>query len=280
MAGSTAENPTYRLLAALVLSVTFMLLDHRTEVGAWLRHGLDVPVAVVHSIAQWPVNVAGGVGDGLQSRSSLQDSHRRLTRQNLILRQKVQRLAVLEAENVRLRELLGSSANLDAGVFVTEIVGVSADPNRQELWIRSPSEAPAFPGQAVLDAEGIIGQVVNAGVINARVLLITDASHAMSVQVNRNGVRAVLAGSGAVDELRLLYVPVTADIQEGDLLVSTGLGARYPRGYPVAKVTSVTLLPGAAFAEIIATPAARIDRASHVLLVKTPVANQERPGNE
>ena len=120
----------------------------------------------------------------------------------------------------------------------------------------------------MLDAQGLIGQVVDAGPLSARVLLVTDASHAMSVQVNRNGVRAVLAGTGQSDGLKLLYVPDTADIREGDLLVSTGLGQRYPRGYPVATVTTVRHQSGAPFAEITARPTARVDRASHVLLVQ------------
>ncbi|HBP70156.1 MAG TPA: rod shape-determining protein MreC, partial [Alcanivorax sp.] len=120
-----------------------------------------------------------------ETRSNLMESRERLERQVLILEQKVQRLAVLQAENVRLRELLNSSANLDASVLVAEIIGVDPDPNRQELVINKGGQDDVLQGQAVLESQGLIGQVVEAGPLSARVLLITDASHAMSVQVNR-----------------------------------------------------------------------------------------------
>ena len=171
--------------------------------------------APIHYVAHLPVDSGQWLTEQAQSRSSLMEENQRLQRQSLILEQKVQRLAVLEAENVRLRELLNSSADLDANVLVAEIIGVDPDPNRQELVINKGTGSDVFRGQAVLDAQGLIGQVVDAGPLSSRVLLLTDASHAMSVQVNRNGVRAVLAGN-AQTGLRLLYVPDTADIEEGD----------------------------------------------------------------
>lgn len=272
---SAPANPLYRLTIALVLSIIVMVLDQRTQWASPVRYVLGALTAPVHYIAHLPVDSGQWLTEQAQSRSSLLDENRRLQRKSLILEQKVQRLAVLEAENVRLRELLNSSADLDASVLVAEIIGLDADPNRQELVINKGSGSEVVTGQAVLDAQGLIGQVVEAGPLSSRVLLLTDASHAMSVQVNRNGVRAVLAGTGQVGGLRLLYVPDTADIQKGDLLVSTGLGQRYPRGYPVATITSVRHQSGAAFAEISARPTARIDRASHVLLVQ-PSALPER----
>ena len=264
---TASANPLYRLVAALVLSVIVIVLDQRTPWAEPVRHVLAYLTAPIHYVAHLPVDSGQWLTEQAQSRSSLMEENQRLQRQSLILEQKVQRLAVLEAENVRLRELLNSSADLDANVLVAEIIGVYPDPNRQELVINKGTGSDVFRGQAVLDAQGLIGQVVDAGPLSSRVLLLTDASHAMSVQVNRNGVRAVLAGNGQTG-LRLLYVPDTADIEEGDLLVSTGLGQRYPRGYPVGTVTSVRHQSGAPYADITALPTARIDRASHVLLVQ------------
>ena len=264
---TASASPLYRLVAALVLSVIVIVLDQRTPWAEPVRHVLGYLTAPVHYIAHFPVDSGQWLSEQAQSRSSLMEENQRLQRQSLILEQKVQRLAVLEAENVRLRELLNSSADLDANVLVAEIIGVDPDPNRQELVINKGTVSDVYRGQAVLDAQGLIGQVVDAGPLSSRVLLLTDASHAMSVQVNRNGVRAVLAGNGQTG-LRLLYVPDTADIEVGDLLVSTGLGQRYPRGYPVGTVTTVRHQSGAPYAEITALPTARIDRASHVLLVQ------------
>lgn len=276
---TASANPLYRLVAALILSIIVMVLDQRTPWAQPVRYFLGALTAPVHYVAHLPVDSGEWLTEQAQSRSSLLEENRRLQRKSLILEQKVQRLAVLEAENVRLRELLNSSADLDANVLVAEIIGLDADPNRQELIINKGAGSQVITGQAVLDSQGLIGQVVEAGPLSSRVLLLTDASHAMSVQVNRNGVRAVLAGSGQTGGLRLLYVPDTADIQEGDLLVSTGLGQRYPRGYPVATITSVRHQSGAAFAEITARPTARIDRASHVLLVQ-PTPQPVRQSSE
>ena len=263
-----------------------MALDQRSKWVEPLRYGVGYLTAPVHYLAHLPVDSARWLGRLSETRSNLMESRERLERQVLILEQKVQRLAVLQAENVRLRELLNSSANLDASVLVAEIIGVDPDPNRQELVINKGGQDDVLQGQAVLESQGLIGQVVEAGPLSARVLLITDASHAMSVQVNRNGVRAILAGTGQGSRLRLLYVPDTADIKEGDLLVSTGLGQLYPRGYPVARVSRVSHQSGAAFADIEARPTARLDRVSHVLLVQSmepvsiPDVAPESPSDE
>lgn len=281
-----SANPTYRLLIALVLAVVLMALDQRSKWVEPLRYGVGYLTAPVHYLAHLPVDSARWLGRLTETRANLMESRERLERQVLILEQKVQRLAVLQAENVRLRELLNSSANLDASVLVAEIIGVDPDPNRQELVINKGGQDNVRQGQAVLESQGLIGQVVETGPLSSRVLLITDASHAMSVQVNRNGVRAILAGTGQGSRLRLLYVPDTADIKEGDLLVSTGLGQLYPRGYPVARVTRVSHQSGAAFAEIEARPTARLDRVSHVLLVQSmepvsvPDVTPESPADE
>lgn len=254
-------------MAVLALCVLVIFLDLRTPWLGWVRYVGGYFTGPVHYLAHLPVSMGSWVSDQARSTEDLRDDNQRLERQLLILQQKAQRLAVLEAENVRLRELLNSSARLDARVFVAEIIGIDADPNRQEMVVNKGAGSQVFRGQAVLDANGLIGQVVDVGPLASRVLLITDATHAMSVQVNRNGMRTLVAGTGHPDRLRLLYVPDTADIVVGDLLVSTGLGRRYPAGYPVATVTAVEPVPGQAFLQVGARPTAHLDRVSHVLLV-------------
>ena len=145
-------NPTYRLLIALVLAIIMMVLDQRTPWAVPLRHVLGYLTAPIHYLAHLPVDSGEWLSEQTESRSSLMEENRRLQRQALILEQKVQRLAVLEAENVRLRELLNSSADLDANVLVAEIIGVDPDPNRQELVINKGSGDLVSRGQAVLDA--------------------------------------------------------------------------------------------------------------------------------
>ena len=253
----------------MVLSVALLFVGQRTDWLDSVRRGLNLVVAPVHYIAHWPVDAGGWLTDQLRTREDLQEENARLQRKLLILEQKAQRLAVLQAENVRLRELLNSSARVDEQVRVAEVIGSDPDPNRRELVINQGSmTGDVYKGQAVLDSQGLVGQVSEVGSLSSRVLLITDASHALSVKVNRNGVRSILAGTGRADRLEIRYVPETADVREGDLLVSTGLGGRYPDGYPVAEVSSVEHKPGHAFLSIEARPRGRLGRLSHVLLVQ------------
>lgn len=264
---SDSNRSGYRLVAVVGLCILLIFLDLRTDWVGWIRYGGGYVTGPVHYVAHLPAAMTAWLGEQARTTEELRDDSQRLRRQILILEQKAQRLAVLEAENVRLRELLNSSARLSARVLVAEIIGIEPDPNRHEVLVNKGRGERIFEGQAVLDAHGLIGQVVEVGPLVSRVLLITDPTHALSVQVNRNGVRSILAGTGHPDRLRLLYVPDTADIVEGDLLVSTGLGKRYPPGYPVAMVVRVTQLPGEAFLQVEARPTAHLDRASHVLLV-------------
>jgi rod shape-determining protein MreC len=139
-----------------------------------------------------------------------------------------------------------------------------------------------YLGQPLIDAQGLIGQVVGVGMTTSRVLLVTDSTHSVPVQVNRSGVRAVAEGMGSLDQLAVHHVTATTDIQAGDLLVTSGLGGRFPIGYPVAIVSAVERSPGEAFARIIATPTAELDRARHVLLVfsRSPYVEPELNSRE
>jgi rod shape-determining protein MreC len=256
-------------MVAIALSTLLILLDQRSVWGDLVRYPIGYITGPLHYLADLPGSLLSGVQRQTRSRADLLADSERLQRQLLILEQRSQRLAVLESENVRLRELLNSSARLDTRVLVAEIIGLEPDPNRHEIILNVGSRNGLYRGQAVLDAHGLVGQLVDVGPMTARALLITDATHALSVKVNRNGVRSILAGTGHPDRLQLLYVPESADIIVGDLLVSTGLGRRFPAGYPAATVTAVSQQPGQPFLTVEARPAAMIDRASHVLLVES-----------
>lgn len=197
----------------------------------------------------------------------LREENEALKSELLILQRKLQQMAALAAENVRLRRLLGSSDMLQDKVLVAELMGVSPNPLRHAMVINKGEQDGVYLGQPVLDAFGLMGQVVEVNATSSRVLLITDSNHALPVQVNRNGVRAVAEGTGQIDRLRLRHVSNTTDIREGDLLVSSGLGDRFPVGYPVAEVKQVVRDPGQAFSQVIAEPMARLNRSRHLLLV-------------
>jgi len=171
---------------------------------------------------------------------------------------------------VRLRELLNSSSLVDERVLVAELIGVDPNPFTQRILLDKGEADGVFLGQPVLDASGLMGQVVEVLPHSARVLLVTDASHSLPVQINRNGLRAIASGTGRNEWLELRYVGDTADVREGDIVVSSGLGQRFPAGYPVGRVQTVTRHPAQSFAEVRVTPSAQLNRSRYLLLVFSP----------
>lgn len=218
-------------------------------------------------LADIPARVGVWGGHTLRDWEGLVQANGVLRKENLILQAKVAQMASLSAENARLRQLLNSSTHLDDKVLIAELIGVSPDPLRHVVVVDKGSEAGVYEGQAVIDAHGLVGQVIEVSAWFSRVLLITDSAHAVPVQVNRNGVRAVADGGGRLDELTLSHVAATTDITAGDLLTTSGLGGIFPVGYPVAVVTEVSEDPGDAFLRVTARPLAHLDRSRHLLLI-------------
>lgn len=252
---------------AVFISLVLISVDQRTDKLAPLRYGLAYFATPFYIAGDIPSKISYALTKSVKSSEILSEENLLLRQQVLLLQRRVQKLAAMSAENVRLRELLNSSDLLDDSVRVAEIIGVDPDPARHEIIINHGRDRGVSNGTPVLDAEGLMGQVVEVGPFTSRVILVTDSTHAIPVQVNRNGVRAIAVGSGSLDRLVLTYVPDTADIKEGDLLISSGLGQRFPEGYPVATVMRVEHHPGLPFAVIEAAPTARLDRSRHVLLV-------------
>lgn len=197
----------------------------------------------------------------------MEDRNRELEHENLILQRNVLRMAALQAENSRLKELLNSTEMLDDSVLVSEVLGISPDPRRMEMVVNRGSADHVFEGQPVLDAHGLVGIVTEFSEHTARVLLITDTSNAVPVQVNRNGVRGIAEGSGRLDELYIRNLVPTTDIKQGDLIVSSGLGGRYPPAYPVGEVTRIEYDGADSFLRVVVKPLAHLDRAQQLLLI-------------
>ena len=187
----------------------------------------------------------------------------------LLLHAKTEKMAALTAENNRLRDLLGSAAKLQDNVIVAELIGVAPDPEKHEVVIDKGATDGVFMGQPLLDAKGLMGQVVDVSRYSSRVLLISDPSHSVPVQVARSNLRLVAQGTGSTNRLELMYVQNTADVGAGDLLISSGLGGRFPVGYPVGVVNKVEHRSGRPFSTVTAIPSALLDRSRHVLLVFT-----------
>lgn len=232
-----------------------------------VRETLSPLVTPFYKITDIPGKIGQWIDEVMASPTDLQAENDTLKTQVLILQRKSQQMAALAAENVRLRQLLNASNLLQETVLIAELIGVSPNPLSHQVIINRGTADGVFKGQPVLDAYGLMGQVIEVSSNSSTVILISDATHAIPVQVNRNGVRAIAEGTGDMNSLSLRHVSANTDIRVGDLLVSSGLGKRFPVGYPVAEVQQVERDPAKAFLTVTAKPKARLDRSRHLLLV-------------
>lgn len=261
-----------------MLSALALLLIIGQMRWQWLREfesNLSVIATPFYWLADTPYRIKDWGSHTLRDWRSLAKENEELRRETLILRARVAKMAALSAENARLRQLLNSSSHLDDSVLIAELIAVAPDPLRHVVVINKGRDADVYVGQAVIDAHGLVGQVIEVSAFFSRVLLITDGTHAVPVQVNRNGVRAIAEGTGLIDELQLTHVASTTDIQEGDLLVTSGLGGRFPAGYPVAVVSKVIKDSGQPFIKVNARPTAHLDQSRHLLLIFREASSQD-----
>jgi rod shape-determining protein MreC len=244
-----------------------MVVDHRQHHMEAIRSAISVVIYPIQYLVNLPVAVGHWMGESVSSREQLLEENERLRMQQLLFKAQLQKLAALRIENVRLRELLQSSKKVGENVLIAELLAIDLDPFSRQIVVNKGSNDSVYMGQPVLDAEGIMGQIVHVGPFSATVMLITDPNHAIPVHVNRNGLRAIALGTGAPDVLEIPYLPNSADIQKGDLLTSSGLGGRFPADYPVARITKVEINPTQPYATVTAEPIALLERSREVLLV-------------
>lgn len=244
-----------------------MLVDARLDVLKPVRSNLGMVLTPLYWLGDLPVRIWSDTAQLFSSRTDLLAENEALRADTLLMQRRLQKLATLTEQNVRLRELLNSSALIDDRVLVAELIGIDPNPHTHRVLINKGSSSGVILGQPVLDARGVMGQVVEVMPYTSRVLLITDSNHSLPVQVNRNGLRAIASGTGDLESIELRYVTDSADIREGDLLVTSGMGQRFPVGYPVAVVSEVQRNTGQPFTQIEALPAANLNRSRYLLLV-------------
>lgn len=258
-----------RLLALAVLSIVIMTIDHRAHHLESLRGALSTLIYPIQVTVDLPIKTSAWIAESLKSKRELRAENKELREKHFTIQSKLRKLAQMEAENQRLRRLLASSAKVDERVLVAELMSVDMDPYSRRIVLNKGTRDGVMPGQAMVDATGIMGQVVHAGPFSSNALLITDPSHALPVQVHRSGLLAVAVGNGP-DKLQLSHVRNNADVKVGDLLVTSGLGGKFPAGYPVGQVMGVERGRGREFAAVDVAPSARLERNREVLLVWPP----------
>ena len=258
-----------RLFLAVIISVAAIVADSRFGVFTHVRVYLSSLVSPLQYIANAPGTLLDTMSTQVQTRSSLIEQTKQQEQQLFTLRSRLLKLDQLEHENQRLRELLGSPVHKESRKMVAELLSVDSDPFSHQVLINKGALDGVYNGQAVINDQGVIGQVLHVGSTTSRVLLITDSSHGIPVRVLRNDLRAIASGSGELDKLELRNLPRNTDVQVGDLLVTSGLGGRFPEGYPVATVTRSDYVEGKPFAQVEAKPLVALDRLRYLLLLWT-----------
>jgi len=261
-----------------IFSFLCISIDHNNDHLSSIRAALSVVVYPVQLIVNAPVDAGAALVGNLTSRRTLINHNRRLTAENLLLNSKTQRYWALERENERLRELLDSSLVFDEEVVVADVLAIETSPSAQQIVVDKGANQGVFVGQPVLDAYGVLGQVSHVGPFSATALLITDPHHAVPVLVNRNGLRAIAVGGEQPGEVSLSFVSTNADINVGDLVITSGLGQRFPPGYPVGRVKDIDVAPGASFSTVLLAPSAKVGHSREVLLLspRPPKVDGER----
>ena len=257
-----------RLFTLVILSFILMVVDHRYHQLDKARSFLSLAVAPLQYAVDLPSQAFSWLSDGISSHHRLVTENTDLRSENLMLRAKMQRMLEVETENKALRALLQSASDLEPEVTQAHILAVSTNPMVTEVVINKGAHHGIVEGEAVLDANGVMGQVVSVGELTSRVMLLTDTRSAIPVQDGRSGVRAVAVGTGAMRELKLIDIPATADVQVGDVLTTSGLGLHFPVGYQVGRVTQVSKIAGQAFSTITITPSSQLDRSRLVILMQ------------
>jgi rod shape-determining protein MreC len=265
---SRGPSVTLRTIILVIASIIIMIADHRWNHLENLRGGIESYVIYPLRYAiNLPAQFVTWTDESFSSHQELLDENQDLKEQQLRAQVSLQKLSILEKENERLRKMLSARTKVGQLVLVAELLSVDLDPYKQQVTINKGTVKEIYIGQPIIDAWGVMGQIIHAGKYSATAMLISDPSHAIPVQVNRNGLRSTAFGTGHSNKLELRYIPHNAEIEIGDLIVTSGLGERFPPNYPVGRIIEIERPAGETFAYVVAEPVAHLDSSREVLLV-------------
>jgi rod shape-determining protein MreC len=269
---------TLRLLFYLGLAVTLMVADHRGGYLDRVRYLGGLLVEPIYLTVSAPARLGIYLRDSFSERRRLAEENAELRRALLVSESRLTGLSTLQDENRRLRELLDGTRGYRLKVQLASILDVDLDPFRHRILLDIGDRAGVRAGLALIDSRGLVGQVIATTPLNSTAVLVSDPGHAVPVQVPRSGLRTIAYGTGQTDRLELPNIPLSADIRVGDLLVTSGIGGRFPAGFPVAEVTDVRSDETRVFVVAQARPVAALERSGEVLLIWTEI-DEERSGD-
>jgi rod shape-determining protein MreC len=273
------QPPAFRSLAlALIACFVLMFINWRYEnVVDPIREAVHQAFNPIYAIASYPVLSGEWLSQQSKSEDKLRRENTAMQAELLQARVRLQKLAELSAENTRLRGLLNTPLIIDGRMLISEIIGTDTDPLRQILVINKGRKEQVVEGQTVLDDKGVMGQVVDVYPHSARVMLLSDKEHSVSVRIDRTGMRGIVSGIGDSGRLLMQYVPNTADVKVGDRVITSGLGERFPAGYPVGNVSGIQRHGSGEFATIYIKPFSQLEGGHHVVVLFSEPLAKEQP---
>ena len=257
-----------KLIIFVVLSFILLINDQRNNYLSTLRNSIAIAIYPLQSTVEIPLRLINWFDLRIKSKEILIQENQNLLSQQKINSSILQRYESLEQENMRLKQILNAANNLDNKVEITRIISINVNPYRHTIVIDKGERDGVYKGQVLLDADGVIGQILHTNFLTSEAILISDSDHALPVEINRNGLRTIVLGNGSYTKLDVPYIPNNADIEIGDLLVTSGLGGKFPSGYPVAKVDFIESDLSEQFYKVSAKPIAYLNQVREVMLLK------------
>ena len=257
-----------KLIIFVVLSFILLINDQRNNYLSILRNSIAIAIYPLQSAVEIPSRLTDWFDLRIKSKEILIKENQNLLSQQKINSSILQRYESLEQENERLKQILNAASNLDNEVEITRIISVNVNPYRHTIVIDKGERDGVYEGQVLLGTDGVIGQILHTNFLTSEAILISDSDHALPVEINRNGLRTIVLGNGSYTKLDVPYIPNNADIEIGDLLVTSGLGGKFPSGYPVAKVDFIESDLSEQFYKVSAKPIAYLNQVRELMLLK------------
>ncbi len=262
-----SRHSSLGFVLATAISLALMVTDCHYRYLDVVRSGFSLFVSPLQYVVDYPVRVMGWFSSLISTKKALINENMQLRYQQTMLEAQLQKLLVISNENSQLRALLSASSSAKISAMAAQILAVDTTSSRQLLVLNKGKRDGVTSGLPVLDAKGVMGQIIDVGLMTSTVLLISDSKSAVPVRNDRTGERGILVGTNSMSQLSLINLPRTSSITKGDLLVTSGLGRRYPEGYPVGRVEEVKHLPGDEFIKVSVIPVALLNRNRLVLVV-------------
>src|SRR5450432_686411 len=267
----------FRCVLYALLALALIIVDKRYDHLGKIRRLLSVVAYPVQIAVASPFQGWNWFRDSVTTRDVLRADKTKLEAELRVAQFRLQRYEALEAETQRLRALRDNTASVTDRFVIGDVMNVDLDAFRERVLVDKGAGDGIYVGQAVLDSGGVFGQVARVGQLTSEVILVSDAAHAIPVQINRNGLRTIAVGTGETNRLKLPYLPTSADVIVGDLLVTSGLGGGFPAGYPVGTVAEVKRDPAQSLADVEVKPAAALDRSRELMFVWLKARAAELP---